>query len=86
MQASCLPYAPYVYMELQNLPCVLPNGCLMSEGSPDKEEMDRGNLITFRGCWGDSDCTLCIVYAYNYKIMIQNGKANSFEDYLDSIL
>lgn len=86
MQASCLPYAPYVYMELQNLPCVLPNGCLMSEGSPDKEEMDRGNLITFRGCWGDSDCTLCIVYAYNYTIMIQNGKANSFEDYLDSIL
>lgn len=46
---SCLPSAPYVQIELQNLMFVLLNGCLMLEVTPGKGEMDRDNLTPFDG-------------------------------------
>lgn len=63
-------------IELQNLASVLTNGLLMSEVTLVKGEMDRGDLPNFNG---GLKLHLVLVYVYDYLLMFQNGRANSFE-------
>lgn len=51
---------PYVQTELPNLAYVPPNGCLMSEDTPDEGEMNGSNLTTFNGVGTQIEFCYCI--------------------------